>query len=220
MSSSGYKVTKDELRERLRETVGHMLRSAAAYDSGDESEARRLAHSIRLLVKHSDKGQSKALLHQLGLLQGMSFLDTCGPIPKGNLMTESPMVLMEFGPNGGRFKPRLAEVGPWARPKMRLFAEWWNMPIIRNESAKVDFCRRELVLSVAEQDGGSHADPTLNAKYAALSRHSEFVPVYGRSGQTERPLRPIELAHVRQIAYEIIVTLTEKVPSALGDQRS
>jgi hypothetical protein len=215
MSGSNYNVTKEELRERLRETVGHMLRSAAAYDSGDESEARRLAHSIRLLVKHSDRGQSKALLHQLGLLQSMSVLDTCGPIPKGNLMTDSPMVLMEFSANGARFKPRLAEMGPWAKPKMRLFPEWWNMPIIRNGTAKVDFCRRELVLSLAEQDGGSHADPVLNAKYAALARHNEFGPVYGRTGHVEAPIRPIELAHIRQIAYEVIVTLTEKVPSAL-----
>jgi hypothetical protein len=216
MSTSDYKVTKGELRERLREAIGHMLRSAAAYDAGDESEARRLAHSIRLLVKHSDHSQTKALLHQLGYLQSMSFLDTCGPIPGGNLLTDSPMVLMEFGANGGRFKPRLAEVGPWARPKMRLFPEWWNTPIIRNGSTKVDFCRREIILSVAEQDGGSHADPTLKAKYAALSRHNEFSPIYGRNGREEGAIRPIELAHVRQIAYEVIVTVTQKIPSVLA----
>ena len=74
---------------------------------------------------------------------------------------------------------------------------------------------QEIVLSVAEQDGGAHVDAELNAKYAALSRANEYGFTQHYVSSTGEaiasiPVRPIELAHVRQVAYEVIVTLTQK----------
>ena len=184
-----------------------MGRSAAAYDAGDESEARRLANSIRLLVKHLSAGQTKSLLHQLGLLESLRFIDTCGRMDPRNMLTESPMVLIELNTHrGSRYKPRLGLQGPWGAPKALPFEEWWTMPVIRVQPGPVEFSRSELVLNIAEQDGGTHVDPHLNAKYAALSRANSAGWVVTHSGVTA-PLRPIELAHVRQIAYEVLTTL-------------
>src|SRR4051794_24926166 len=66
--------TQDELRQLLSEQVRLMRRSAKYFDEGDESEAKRLATHIRVLV-HDTKA-SHSLLGLLGVKASMRFVDT------------------------------------------------------------------------------------------------------------------------------------------------
>lgn len=56
---------------------------------------------------------------------------------------------------------------------------------------------------MANQDGGAHVDPSLDAKYAALTR-SNSVGWMASDGVRQEPLNDIELHSVRQIAFEFL----------------
>ena len=73
----------------------------------------------------------------------------------------------------------------------------------------VDLSREQLVLTVANQDGGAHVDPALEPTYFALTRES----LVGEGAIGGKPVKwesnPVPHA-IRQIAYETILTLEER----------
>lgn len=204
-------VSKQELRTRLTEQLGFLIKSASEYDRGDTSEARRLSVALRVLLHNH--GQSRALLQQLGHRDTIAFLDTCGPLSTTNLLTDYPMVVMRIGADT-QYAPRLGELYNAVPNRKIMFEKWWNNAVIRSPQVNVTFSRRELVLSVADQDGGAHVDPEIDEKYARLSRTMEFGFMEHKDG-VARPVPLIELAHIRQIAYEVLVTIATKVPYAM-----
>jgi hypothetical protein len=75
------------------------------------------------------------------------------------------------------------------------------------DSAGRHFSRRDLVLAVANKDGGAHVDPQLDDSYVALSRMNSIGFAWiGPNGVSE-PLDSPVPASVRQIAYEVAQTL-------------
>lgn len=69
------------------------------------------------------------------------------------------------------------------------------------------FSRRDIVLAVANQDGGAHVDPELDEDYAALSKDNTLGWHFSVGGtETEFPDNPVP-ASIRQIAHEVLVTL-------------
>ncbi|MEX7479045.1 hypothetical protein AB0861_023210, partial [Acinetobacter baumannii] len=85
------------------------------------------------------------------------------------------------------------------------FSQWWDQLVIDDKSGGV-FTRKNLILFMANQDGGAHVDPSLDSSYAALKRDNSVGWVYS-DGISEHPITDIELHSVRQIAYELIETL-------------
>jgi len=71
-------------------------------------------------------------------------------------------------------------------------------------------CRRDLILAVANKDGGAHVDPVLDEKYANLSRGNSLAWRY-RGPRGDIPLEGPEKAAVRQIAHEVLKTLNPKM---------
>jgi hypothetical protein len=62
------------LGDHLDRQIRYLRRSCAAFDSGHEDEAPRIAVSLRVLL-HETK-LSKSLLSQMGLISTLQFLDT------------------------------------------------------------------------------------------------------------------------------------------------
>ena len=52
------------------------------------------------------------------------------------------------------------------------FTEYWSSTVL--DAGGQSFTREDLVKSVANQDGGAHVDPSLDEKYANLSRNDSF----------------------------------------------
>jgi len=72
--------------------------------------------------------------------------------------------------------------------------------------------RRDLILAVANTDGGTHVDPVLDDKYANLSRRNSLA--WRSSGpRGDAPLEGPEKAAVRQIAHEVLKSLNPTMPS-------
>ena len=203
------KRTKNELDALLSEQSEWLESSAALFDGGRRTEAKRLAVTIRVLLH--DTSTSKSLLGQLGLKDRLVFLDTAGPVNRKNLMPLTPMLHFTSTMTSEGWVPTYEPVfyeGPRPETGLRAlpFDEWWTMMVLR-DGAMEDFSRRDLVMFLANKVGGAHVDPGTQERLDALSK-SVTVGFSVGDGTIERRIGedPI-LPYVRQIAFELIETL-------------
>ena len=209
--------TRVELLQHLNEQRSFLRRSADFFDQGIEAEAKRLAAVIRILVH--DTSRSRSLLRQLGVKEKLRYHDSRVRLPvPGAIVVHAGLagIEMSFGPEGTtKFYPPLGELSPERQGPPIEFPQWWNGEVIR-DNHRVPFTRRELVLGVANLDGGAHVDPELRKAYAAITRgNSHGWQLFSVSGKdvTGSPV----LANVRQIAWELESALDEQLPELLGD---
>ncbi len=199
---------KDELKNELREQLQLLRHSCEAFDRGFEAIGKHISLSLRVLLHH--RGKSRSLLDQMGYRSG-KFLDSAGPLNPRNLLTECNLVAMRASNAGASYLP-LIGIGDGPLPmRAAPFVDWWNEPVLKDNRGRT-FCRRELVLNVADTDGGAHVDPELEEAYMALSRENSLGWVFG-DGDVQSALagRP-ELACMRQIAHEVLSTIYQFVP--------
>lgn len=190
---------RQDLENHLAEHIGFLKLSANAYDLGQSGEAKRLAVSLRVLFH--DTKNSHSLLGQLQRLHG-SVLSTCIPHDPGNIATHGGLVMVAARGAKSQFVAMLDEA-PYRR--WLPFTDWWNEHVFVDNRRSV-LSRRDLILAVANQDGGAHVDKSLDAPYAHLSRHNSMGWVW--TNATERhPIPDPERAAIRQITHEVLRTL-------------
>ena len=199
------KRTKSELWEALSDQVDLLVYMCGAYDSGKKNIASHIATTIRVLV-HQTR-HSHALLQLLGL-RDKRFLDTANEIEKGNLLSDSPLIVISSG-GGVDYLPICSAGGGPVKPRWIPFSRWWNQNVVKDHR-KQWFTRRDLVLNLANTDGGAHVDPELDAAYAELSRDNSLGWYSGLDGPDKSLPSPAEPC-VRQIGHEVIETLRRKV---------
>jgi len=208
MMSGEYKQSIDELQQHLKETIQALELSADALDKGYQGEAQRLAASIRVLVH--DTGRSKSLLGQLGQ-KAIPFYDTSLPYNPKSKMPYIGLTVMTLTKQEAAYAALLDNLPPDTPPRWVDFDEWWNRVIFIDKDGS-ETSRRDLILAVANKDGGAHVDPVLDEKYANLSRRNSLAWRFKGSGG-DVPLGGPEKAAVRQIAHEVLKTLNPAMPS-------
>ncbi len=189
------KLSAARLQDLLSEHIDFLAASNAAFDQGYLGEAKRMAVSIRVLVH--DTGKSHSLLGQIGDKPAM--LDTSFPYDPTNLFAHLGLLVITgnssrvtFRANGDDFDSELTP-----------FEIWWNATVLR-EPNQPELSRRDLILRLANKDGGAHVDPSLNHRFERL-KTGESIPI--RTGPEERAI-PDAVAHsVRQISHEVLRTL-------------
>lgn len=191
--------TKAELLEHLRDSVGFLDASSASFDAGFFGEAKRLATTIRVLVHDTDK--SKSLLSLLKMKTAMGYLNTTHPYDPKNLVSYHGLVGLRIENGNSRYWAPLGEGAPGRSGKYVFFPDWWNQVVIV-DSLKAKFTRRELVLALANKDGGAHVDSHLDESYAELTRKNSVGWMIS-DGTNQKPMLDVELHSVRQIAYEL-----------------
>ena len=205
---SEYRQSLEELQQHLKDTVQALELSGRAFDEGFEGEAKRLAVAIRVLVY--DTSYSKSLLGQLEL-KTISFYDTCAPRPNHAYITYSGLTATDITPQGATYVALLDNLPPDRPPYWASFDQWWNRVIFvdqrRNETS-----RKDLILAVANKDGGVHVDPVLDEKYANLSRRNTLGWRFSNA-KGDVPLEGPEKAAIRQIAHEVLKSLNPAMPT-------
>lgn len=196
---NGVEQSRDDLEKQLEEQIGFLKSSADAYDSGNESEFKRLALTLRILLHNG--GCSKSLIGQLGKLD-IPFLSTAFPLSPKHQGPHEGLPAVALAGKETRYVAMLDD-GPMLR--WIPFSEWWNDTIFRDAHGRTT-TRKEMVLAVADQDGGAHVDPKLEPKYAELSRdNSQGWRI--RQGAASSPVPNPGKAAVRQIAHETLKSL-------------
>lgn len=199
---------KEELKKELFEQLLLLRHACQSFDQGLEAIGKHISLSLRVLLHHH--GQSRSLLEQLGFREGR-FFDSAGPLNPKNLLTECNLVGLRVTNEGGIYLPLICMGGNPSSMKRVKFLRWWNDPILK-DNKKRTFCRRELILHVADTDGGAHVDPELEEAYMSISRENSLGWVFAKDDiETTLKGRP-ELACMRQIAHELLYTLSEYHP--------
>ena len=175
------------LNEQLQWQLDFLHTSLKRYEAGHEHEAIRVAVILRIMC-HDHGKNSRSLLGQLSHKTIWTWLDTSRvgshpPMQWGFLQIEHPIGYEpRFGAPVNHFDP--------ASEKWVDFDDWWTIPLIRDNDQNT-FSRKDLVMFVADQDGGAHVDPTLEEKYNALSRLTS-LGYHGRTSRVDRRLSPAE----------------------------
>ena len=218
-------LTQAQLRQKLREQLDLLRGAALRFDKGDLSAALQMAVSLRILLY--SRRHSKSLLEQLGL-HSTAFADTAFAMPTGTGVAFCSLVVFDGNSSIERWWPRLDLgyelvpdlVGVRSRRYLRLpFTDWWQQIIFRNNSNS-RLTRKDLVLTMANQDGGAHVDLAVEAVYHELvygdclnlkteterADYSSDGVVVGKI-KTWTPIPHAERAAVRQVAHEVLRTL-------------
>jgi hypothetical protein len=204
--SNKIKQTQEELKNQLNEQLEFLKMSAKAYDEGFVSEAKRMATTVRVLLH--DTTQSHSLLSQLDL-KNIKFYsaraeDLNGDNNKSNTLSYHGLVGVSVGGENG-YVPHFDNV-PGGSAAYVDFDRYWSETIFVDKEGN-RHNRKDIILAVANQDGGSHVDPGLNENYAKLSRMNSLGWLAGDDKGNWVPVRGAELAAIRQVAHEMLRTL-------------
>jgi hypothetical protein len=191
-------------QQHLAEQIDFLRWSGHGYDSGAEHEAKRLSVPIRTLVH--DTRMSTSLLKQMGVKDQLGWVDRGPPEPPPGVQVIGfglCVIRHRFDTGVSAYEPSIRNAAPDRLHAPVSFTDWWERPILSDQQDH-KFSRRDLVLAVANKDGGAHIDAELDERYRALSLENSL-------GMTQEPDRPIAnsvvLASVRQIAEELLQTL-------------
>lgn len=215
MADKRVRQTRNEIEGHLREQVGFVLASIQRFDEGEVAEAKRLATHIRTML-HDGRGQS--LVTQLGLKRKLLFYDAVDMNDPSIKWGIGPVaVSMWTGPSGPRcaWAPLLDRGTATNAVSRRRWHHWWSR-VVMKDAPTTGFSRENIVLWVAQQDGGAHVDPALEVRYADLSRRNAMGCI-ANTGNGPQPMPHIELMCVRHIAHELLVTLACQVDWSFED---
>ena len=242
---SSYKKPREELLANLCEQLEFLRASCAAFDAGNEAEAKRLATTIRVLLYDPKKSRSRSLLVQLGAKERLKYLDTAHYelLNPSNLLPYLGLVGIRLeapdgsgsaqmifsiagavepysdGPVGaprakGAFIARVNMDGGGAPHKDREvpFRRWWESTVIRDADDR-RFSRGNLILAMANREGGAHVDPTLDNAYAKLARMNStgWRLKSGTGAVTPPENTPVEPS-IRQITHEVVESIRAAFP--------
>jgi len=204
--------SKTDLEQELIDQISLLKNSCDSYDSGLEAIGKHIALILRVLFYHH--GQSRSLLEQLNL-RNNRFYDSAGPIDSGNLLSEMPLVVVRMSQEGAKYLASVQAGGSPYQPKLIKFVDWWNEPVIKDQQGR-KFSRRKLIQNVANTDGGAHVDPNLEEAYMDLSRNNSLGWTFSKGDLHEKFKGRPELACIRQIAHETLISLEEIAPEYIN----
>jgi hypothetical protein len=100
----------------------------------------------------------------------------------------------------------LLDDGPQRATSWKPFDDWWNQVVVK-DLAHEEFSRKDLVLALANKEGGALVDPKTADHMRALSK-SNTLGWFVSDGRSEyQPDDDPILPNVRQIAHELVRSL-------------
>jgi hypothetical protein len=207
--------TRAELLARLDDHVRRMKSAGVQFDQGELVTAREMAVHVRALIHHTVT--SHALINELGLQSKLTWVDTAGVAHPRNLAPVACLTLMKIGtgphshgtyvPKKDLYPPvpiRTRDGGRIDRGSRIPFDHWWTNAVMRDPNG-VDYSRKQLVLALANDEGGAHDDPDMMAAFDAVAESNWLGWVV--SDRTDSVAGAFEsnplMASMRQIAYEV-----------------
>lgn len=220
--------TPQELGQSLKEQVELLQLACGQFDAGRHVAARNMATHLRVLLHEPPNKRSRSvpLLRQLKFPS--KFLSLAFPLdvkglsiiqgeatPRGDAVPVCGLVHINLHTSGAAFFAPLDSVSERCRTWMQ-FSDWWETPIVRDYKGST-FSRHDLVVAIADTDGGAHVDAGLPPDYAQL-KAGVSLGWATRSNGRMAYVRDLELHCLRQISHEVLSTLRRYVPWALAEQ--
>lgn len=217
------------LRKRLDEQIDYLRSSNERFDADAWQEANRLAVAVRVLVH--DTAQSTSLLQHLSAKTRQKWIFAGLPGNTHQALWYLSLVKVATRVNEGG--PYLV-VAPLTRDEILdppiwsdSFDYWWSHPVMVAGEERMS--RKDIVLMLANQDGGAHIDITKNRYIKLLKSVPLPIPLHdgNRVGieigsphgldvdgddetNEDQPLKILRAA-MRTIAEEMLLTLEEYI---------
>ncbi|WBP92803.1 hypothetical protein O6072_15915 [Mycolicibacterium neoaurum] len=186
----------------LRSHIGFLERSAQRYDAGHEDESLNVSNSLRTIFH--DTRRTTSLLTHLKLDKTDMLSSSRG---HGDAQDYLCHLIHLGGPRPIIMKPLLGT----SFIEIPLTRWWDGEPVFVHDG--VPYTRRNIVLSVAEKDGGTHVDEELEPYYRVLIAGEYAIGITGNltydgpapfpQGVTIYPDNA-HLALIRQFAHEVL----------------
>lgn len=191
--------TDEELFKSFSEQVDFLTSAAESYDSGYRSRIKMAMPAMRTLFYK--QGDSDPLVKRISSLPLNHFISTTWN--KGNeYLYTGPVFISKVISGTYRYFPNCYE--PNMQPeKKEPFDAWWSDIIMAANGES--FSRWEIIKFLANQDGGSHVDDGLEAKYYRMV-HNKFSPQI-RDGAFNGYASEYNLALARQLVHEAIISI-------------
>lgn len=179
--------------EHLRQQLGFLDRSCAAFDAGYEDEATRIAVTLRVLFHQTKK--STSLLTHLGASPRL--LST---VAKDLDYGKIPTMAAIWTGDPPKFKARLNASVFLSSVSVRYR---WNQRICSQNG--VVATRKDIILAAANRDGGAHVDDKLTPEYEAL-RDFQMMLYQVREGEhvSVNFAKDTHFVYLRQMGYEVL----------------
>ena len=212
--------TDQDLLEALRQQFELLKDACSRYDAGNDLDAINIAARLRVILQ-----PPSSLVARLHLAKDLRFRDTS----THRLDPDHHPCIANFGfdviPTGARWRP-LLDGWPDGQPKPapQRFHLWWTEPIMPASGPQgfdptPRYSRQDVVLGVANQDGGAHVDHR-DAEYDRLTRDHFTYEIAPTVGDRVSPYQPVQgnpvNACLRQIAHEVLITLTLDLPAVIA----
>ncbi|MBI3658112.1 MAG: hypothetical protein HY232_17050 [Acidobacteria bacterium] len=214
----------DELKREFNEVVQNLRTLSEEYERGSKAAAKAIAVQLRVLLH--DSKQNISLLTMFGrkrilfdstpnLLAGtdktpqlplIRFQSRGVIAPEGATISDAEYVPVYWGFPG--FGDALNMFIPWSIPPWQQlpFDQWWDQRVLLIDS-QTSLTRHDIILGVADQQGGAHSDPSIEEKHAIVMRQQALRFSVSLGGQSASPEHGPQYACVRQICYEVQRTL-------------
>lgn len=192
-----YKQTIEDLSQHWSDHLEFLITSCDSFDKWRESEAKRIAVTLRVLFHNTTNSHS--LFNQLKLNNNFLFLSTSDLYTPSNLLSSWTLISIGFNGESIEYKPLGYRK---ENPNLLMgFDDWWNQIVFADKENV--YSRKDIVKFVANQDGGAHIDPGLDKKYAALTKHNSLGWITDQG--TPPKNNPVYNA-IRQIADEVLIS--------------
>lgn len=204
------------LSEKYKEFLGLIDALCVSYDS-QENDILSLSISTAIRVLVHDTKNSTSLLKHIGKKESQKYLSTNITTPKESvhlgLVRRINVGVSDGGGGEAKYWP-LCDERYFPAPSTEVYLEfdkWWEEEIFVSPKS-YSLTRKDLVLAIANKDGGAHFDAKVEEKYDHFRKTwSGGTQLVGRNsgigrGYDNIPTYPA----IRQIAYELLTTLLPK----------
>lgn len=221
--------TNEEMLIQLKNCLQDLSLDALAYDNGKFQAIRRASASLRILFY--DSGNSHSILNQIYDKNKFHLLNDFVIPPKWHtyfgdvLFVELPGTILNPGDIYTTFLPSY-DIATKKVPLIS-FEDWWNGTIFTTNTQKnsgTSLTRRELILTMANQDGGAHVDPRVEENYMYLARgdtgwgvdlskfhNPEFYSKMHPDNNGFIYPKDIHLSIMRIIVHEVLMSLPKQL---------
>lgn len=190
--------TKAELIESFKNQLHSLADLSELFDSGKEHIFQDIATKIRVIFHNSNS--SKSLVKQLKL-EHIPMNCSALKYSQSNMVSHLGLVGFAIGTSTAKYRAPLDDIPVLKKHVTQ--ENWWNSNKVIVDSRKIAFTRRQLVLEVANTDGGAHVDDSIKEDYYNLSRLNSCSWQRVGPGGPEDFESPVP-ASIRQIAWEIL----------------
>ena len=209
--------SRDYYLEQLKDQVNFLIGACHEYDKGNFAYAKQMSGIVRTLLKDNPRSrQTISLLKSLGIKENTKFYNTA-------YSARDPKILLNLVGLFRRYKqhPSTKEIPIYVPmfDETNLvdvqwidFDDWWESDVIvcKDVSNNFSLSRKKIILAMAEQDGGVHVDrfEDMDAVYKGIITSTTNILTHISSSGETVAVKYLQYALVRQIAHEVIITLS------------